>query len=126
MNTTIDLTPILQAVIMLIAALITYRLIPWIKTKTTQRQFELMHDIAYSAVIAAEQIFGNGEGQKKLEYAIAYANDKLASAGLEIDRGTIEETVRRLKASPLGPLNDVKFEFVDDEPTEEQEPAEEA
>lgn len=34
----IDLTPIIQAIISLIAAIITVRLIPWIRAKTTAAQ----------------------------------------------------------------------------------------
>ena len=34
----IDLTPIFQAVLALLAALITYKLIPWIKARTTNEQ----------------------------------------------------------------------------------------
>ena len=36
---TIDLTGIVGAILALIAALITYRLIPYIKSKTTEKQF---------------------------------------------------------------------------------------
>ena len=104
---TIDLTPIIQAAILLIAAIITNRLIPWIKAKTTEKQFELMQTVAYTAVIAAEQIFGSGHGKEKLEYALQYCEDHLSNAGLTIDRGTIEETVRKLQG-PYGPLGKVE------------------
>ena len=53
----IDLTPIFQAVIALLAALITYKLIPWIKSRTTKQQQENLYAAARIAVYAAEQLF---------------------------------------------------------------------
>ena len=38
---TIDLTTIINAIIALLAALVTYRLIPWIKARTTAEQQDL-------------------------------------------------------------------------------------
>ena len=38
----IDLTPILQAVLALLASWITLRVIPWLKARTTRQQQEYM------------------------------------------------------------------------------------
>ena len=65
----IDLTPVFQALIALIAALITCWLIPWIKAKTTKQQQENLYAAAKIAVYAAEQIFGPKSGQDKFKYA---------------------------------------------------------
>lgn len=65
----IDLTPIFQAIIALLAALVTYKLIPWIKARTTTAQQENLTLAARVAVYAAEQIFGAGKGAEKFEYA---------------------------------------------------------
>ncbi|MBE5807098.1 MAG: holin [Clostridiales bacterium] len=87
--TNIDLTPILQAVIGLIAALIAYRLIPWIKARTTTEQQAQYMAAVRVAVFAAEQIFGAGKGAEKMDYAINYLREK----GFDVDSREIEATV---------------------------------
>jgi hypothetical protein len=64
----IDLTPLLQAVIALLAAIITAKLIPWIKAHTNQQQQILMKATVDILVSAAEQLFGAGKGPEKLAY----------------------------------------------------------
>lgn len=99
---TIDLTPIFQAVIALLAALITYKLIPWIRSKTTKQQQENLYAAARIAVYAAEQLFGAGQGEEKLDYALA----ALKRAGYDVDkqlvRETIEEIVNSMMRYPIG------------------------
>ena len=62
---TIDLTTIINAIIALLAALVTYRLIPWIKARTTTEQQAQLKAAIKVAVFAAEQIFGAGHGEEK-------------------------------------------------------------
>ena len=60
---TIDLTSIANAVIALIAAIITAFVIPWIRSKTTATQFEKIKMWVTVAVEAAEQLYtGSGRG----------------------------------------------------------------
>lgn len=97
----IDLTPIFQAVITLLAALITYRLIPYIKTKMTEQQYANLTAAARVAVYAAEQIYKSGDNQQKLDYAMA----RLLSAGFSLDaetiRAAVEHAVYSLKPGQL-------------------------
>lgn len=86
----IDLTPILQAVLALLAALVTYKLIPWIKAKTTQEQQNLLLSITSVLVFAAEQLYGSGRGEEKLDYVVR----ELESRGFTADRAAIEAVVR--------------------------------
>ena len=90
----IDLTPVFQAIIALLAALITYKLIPWIRSKTTEQQQDNLITAARIAVYAAEQLYGAGHGDDKLEYAVA----ALQRAGYNVDtqlvREAIEDAVR--------------------------------
>lgn len=86
----IDLTPIIQAVIALIAALITSKLIPWIKAKTTNEQQIMLHAAARTLVFAAEQIYGAGKGKEKLDYVIR----ELEKQGFTADRNIVEAAVR--------------------------------
>lgn len=86
----IDLTPILQAVLALLAALVTYKLIPWIKAKTTQEQQNLLLSITSVLVFAAEQLYGAGRGEEKLDYVVR----ELEARGFTADRAAIEAVVR--------------------------------
>lgn len=88
----IDLTPIFQAVIALLAALITYKLIPWIKARTTDQQQTNLYTAAKIAVYAAEQLFGSGQGEEKLDYAIA----ALRRAGYDVDKQLVRETIEKI------------------------------
>lgn len=66
---TIDLTPLAEILISLLAVVITTYLIPWIKARTTASQQEYIRAAAHVAVYAAEKFYGAGNGEKKLEYA---------------------------------------------------------
>ena len=85
----IDLTPIFQAIIALLAALVTYKLIPWIRSKTNQNQQEMMRAMVKTFVFAAEQIYGAGNGKEKLEYVKA----ALQEAGFDVNLDEIEAAV---------------------------------
>lgn len=109
----IDLTPILQAIFALMAALITYKLIPWIKAKTTQEQQNLLLSVTSVLVFAAEQIYGAGRGKEKLDYVIG----ELEERGFTADRAAIEAVIRdyadKLQSRPR--------EDGDDEQTDKEE-----
>lgn len=85
----INLTPIFQAVIALLAALITYRLIPWIKARTTNEQQMMIKAVIRTLVFAAEQMYGAGHGADKLEWV----KNQLAASGFDVDIADIESTV---------------------------------
>ena len=86
----IDLTPIIQAIIALLAAIVTYKLIPWIKAKTTNEQQAMLSATVRTLVFAAEQIYGAGKGAEKLDYVIA----ELQKKGFTADRAVVEAAVR--------------------------------
>lgn len=89
---TIDLTPILQTLIGLLAALATAKVIPWIKARTTTQQQILLQATVGILVNAAEQIYGAGKGPEKL----AYVKAELEKRGLTVDVAAIEAAVREL------------------------------
>lgn len=66
---TIDLTPLFEILISLLALVITTYLIPWIKAHTTHKQQEYIRAAAHVAVYAAEKFYGAGHGEEKLAYA---------------------------------------------------------
>lgn len=86
----IDLTPVIQAIIALLAALVTYKLIPWIKSRTTVEQQTALNIAARTLVFAAEQIYGDGKGADKFDYVVM----KLQEQGFTADPAVIEAAVR--------------------------------
>lgn len=86
----IDLTTLANALIALLAAVITAFVIPWIRAKTTVQQRELLQSVVKSLVYAAEQIFGAGRGEDKLQYVV----DRLKAQGYTVDLALIEATVK--------------------------------
>jgi hypothetical protein len=88
----IDLTPIFQALIALLASLITIKVIPWIQARTTAQQQEMLRASVSVAVYAAEQLYGAGTGKDKL----MYVKGQLAKKGYHIDLDEIEAAVHEL------------------------------
>lgn len=88
--TNIDLTPILQAMIALLASLVTYKLIPWIKARTTNEQQAMLRATIKTLVFAAEQIYGAGNGDGKMAWVV----EQLEKKGFTADRTEIEAAVK--------------------------------
>lgn len=86
---TIDLTPILQAAIALLAALVISRLIPWLNSRMTDDQLARTRAAVKVAVFAAEQLYGAGKGAEKLDYALNW----LRNQGYDVNRAEIEAAV---------------------------------
>ena len=77
----IDFTTIIEALLGLLAAIITMFLIPWLKSRTTVEQQTALNIAARTLVFAAEQIYGSKTGQQKKDYVVAF----LLSKGIVID-----------------------------------------
>ena len=92
---TIDLTPIVQAVIALMATIITIKVIPWLKARLTAEQYAAMTAVTRTLVYAAEQLYGAGKGSDKIDYVVS----QLIRRGYKIDRDAIEAQVRELTIS---------------------------
>ena len=86
---TINLTDIICALITLLAAIVSYKLIPWIKSKTTETQQSNLRALVKVLVFAAEQLYGAGHGHDKLEYV----RRKLLEHGFDVDVAEIEAAV---------------------------------
>lgn len=106
----IDLTPILQALIGILAALITVKVIPWIKSKTTAQQQATLSVLADIGVHAAEQVYGPGKGKEKLEYAANW----LLTKGYAVDIEQIEAAVKKMNDKPV-------IEYTVGEPVEDEQ-----
>ena len=95
---TFDVTQIVVAAFALLGAIITAVVVPFIKSKTTAAQQDLIAYWVSVAVGAAEMLFvGGGRGEEKLNYVI----EQLAGKGFKVDEGTlrvlIEAAVLELK-----------------------------
>ena len=82
----IDLTPIYNAVIALVAACVSVFLIPWLKRKTDEQEREKLLFWVDIAVAAAQQLYHQAEGSKRLAYALEFLEDK----GYTIDDSVID------------------------------------
>lgn len=87
---TYDITPIVQAVFALVAAIITAIVIPWIKFKTTKEQQDEIKQWVKIAVAAAEQIFvGQGRGEEKKQWVLEF----LSKYNLKVDMDAIDALI---------------------------------
>ena len=103
----INLTHITLAIIDLIAVIVTYRLIPWIKAKTTNEQQVYIRALIKAGVYAAEQIYkADGMGTKKMEYVKAFLN----SHGYDVNVTEIEAAVSEYINNPTMPMIEIGSE----------------
>ena len=77
----IDITPIVEALIALVSLIITGFLIPYLKQKLTNEKREKLRGWVNIAVAAAEQLMKNKSGLEKKEYVVSF----LLSKGLVFD-----------------------------------------
>ena len=94
----IDLTPIVQAAVVLISGIITAYVVPWLKSRYTGEQLSNASYWVRVLVAAAEQLYvGQGRGEDKL----AYVQGELAKRGIKLDtdaiKGVIESEVYWIK-----------------------------
>ena len=93
----IDLTQIILAIITLIGAIITRYVIPWIKSKLSDKQYNDLTKLVRVGVFAAEQVFSSEQWREKKQYVV----DLLKENGYTVDTtavdALIEATVRELR-----------------------------
>ena len=107
---TINLTPIIQAIIGLLGAIITYYLIPWLKQNLSASKYQMLQAVIRSLVYAAEQLYGSGKGEEKLRWV----QEQLAMRCYEIDRTAIEAAVGEMN------FGGIEIESVVDIPDDEK------
>ena len=99
---TIDLTPVIEALVALVSALITVFILPkltrCLKERLSAEQMSALKEWTRVAVAAAEQLYGSKTGQQKKEYVISF----LLSKGIVVDidevTALIESEVYKLAA----------------------------
>ena len=93
-----NITPVLQAVLVLLFSIVTVFLIPWLKSNLDNNKLDKLLTIVKAAVEAAEQIYREtGMGAQKKAYVINY----LAEHGYKLDASQldvmIESAVKEMK-----------------------------
>ena len=101
----IDLTGLVNAVIAVLGALVTYRLLPWLRARTTQSQQEGLYACAKTLVYAAEQLYRTGRIQNRLTYVC----EELQKRGYTADREAIEAAVTQLRSDTCAYLKDLEI-----------------
>lgn len=112
----IDLTNLFNAVLALLAAIITAFVIPWIKAWANEKQMDLLAKATKTAVFAAEQVYGSGWGRDKMRYAEEY----LRKRGYTVDVDMIEATVKEYFGHIE--IDTDNEEEAEEETTEDEEP----
>lgn len=86
----IDLTPVMEAVIALIVAVITAFVIPWLKGKISADKLEEIELWVTVAVEAAEQLYkGSGRGEEKKAYVVQFLQEK----GFTLDPDSLDKLI---------------------------------
>lgn len=86
----IDLTPVMEAVIALIVAVITAFVIPWLKGKISTDKLEQIKLWVTVAVEAAEQLYkGSGRGEEKKAYVVQFLQEK----GFTLDLDSLDKLI---------------------------------
>ena len=85
----IDLTPLFQAVITIVFAVILRYLIPALRVRLSADKQAEHYKWVQIAVYSAEKLFGTGTGAKKFEYA----KNLLESKGFTFDEDTLNALI---------------------------------
>ena len=94
-----DITEIVEAIIVLISAVVTGLLVPYLRQRlSSEKRHRLLFWIE-TAVKAAEQIYGSKSGQQKKEYVVAFLLSKGIVADIDEVTALIESEVYKLTNS---------------------------
>lgn len=97
-----DITPIINAIIALIAALVSAFVIPWLKRKVAAYDLDALLSWVQIAVAAAEQLYTSLQGDDKKQYVLRYLAEKGYDVNAEDIENTIEAEVLRLHSELYG------------------------
>lgn len=91
----IDLTPLLQALVGVLALVITRYVVPWLKAHTSAEKLTKIDYWYRVAVAAAEKAYGAGHGAEKLKKA----SEILKAQGIIVDLDVIDALILELFGS---------------------------
>jgi len=113
----IDLTPIANAIIAVVAVAITAYLVPWIKNRTTVAQRENIQEWVRIGCAAAEQLYNSGQIQNRKAYVLQF----LAQRKLKVN---MDELDKLIEAAVLEINKEWNHEATDRDPVMETEQGE--
>ncbi len=102
----INLTAIINSILVLIAAFITKKVIPYMKARMTAAQYAQFEAAVRVGVYAAEEIYKSGHGEEKLNYVIDYLDRK----GFSVDIDQIKAAVYQMREGKTTPATVPKTE----------------
>ena len=89
-----DLTfNILKIVISVVTALIAAYLVPYLKNKLREDKYSELVVMVHTAVQAAEQTIGAGEGKLKKEEVIKFVTDYMNKSGFVISQDQLSQLI---------------------------------
>ncbi len=127
------LSKVLQAVLEASLPILAAALATWVMEKAIEmfrklkdknpELYEICKVVCREAVTAAEQVYGSGEGEQKLHYAINFVEKYLAAKGIKLDidiiLGYIEAAVKDM--NDYGNPYECDIDMIDDDDEEEME-----
>lgn len=84
-----DVTPIINAAVALLAAVITAFVVPWIKRNTSQKDREELLKWVEIAVAAAQQLYHKLSGEERKAYVVCF----LAGLGYSVDDAALDAAI---------------------------------
>ena len=115
---TIDLTPVVHAVIVVAVALASAYLVPFIKRKVESKKLSQIIVWVETLVACADQIFERHQGAEKKAYVIERINAILAQHNLQLDLQSIENLI---EAAVLRLHSELKADGVIEQHTDYQQ-----
>ena len=99
----VNLTQIIIAVLTLIFGLISTYAIPWLKSNTSEKTYNMLKMGCEAACYFAQQWYKQEDGEVKKEKAIEYAENWLKERGIKVDMkllsDTIEAELKKIKST---------------------------
>ena len=94
----VDLTQVVIAIITLVISLVSVYFIPYLKSKVSSEQLDIIKFWVNIAVEAAEMIYtGSGRGTEKKQYVVEFLNSKGFTLNTDEIENLIEAAVLELK-----------------------------
>lgn len=98
----VDITPIVSAVIVLLSALISVFLIPYIRSRTEASRLAEIEKWVQIAVAAAEQLYTSAQGEEKKNYVLNFLTDHGYDVDFNEINSLVEAEVLKLHAELYG------------------------
>lgn len=81
---------IVQVIVIICSILFVRFVIPLLKDKLNQKQYEQIKALVNDAVFAVEQLIGAGKGSEKKEEVITFVMNYIAAKGINITRKQVD------------------------------------